>query len=338
LITGASGFLGAEILRQAAAQTSVRVLARHAAPIPTGTAVVRGDLADPQALATAASGVRTIIHCAGLAHQFGRRQAGPEEFAKVNEIGTANVMRAAVAAGVEHVLLVSSVAVYGPGRLSPDETAPCRPHGPYAQSKLRGEQRAIDIAATGQVRLTILRLAALYGEGDPGNLARLMRAIDSGRFFWVGSGQNLKGLIHREDAARGCLLAAQRAQGQRIEIYNLAPHPCTMREVVATLAVELGRPVPRWHIPARLARVMVRAARWFPPCRRRARNWQATLDTWLRSDAFDGSRFCREFQFEPRLRLDEGLRREVAWHRGLCRAHASRRPEQDGTSESAATL
>jgi hypothetical protein len=38
--------------------------------------------------------------------------------------------------------------------------------------------------------LTILRLATLYGEGDPGNVGRLMRALDRGRFLWIGDGSN----------------------------------------------------------------------------------------------------------------------------------------------------
>ena len=35
--------------------------------------------------------------------------------------------------------------------------------------------------------LTILRLATLYGEGDPGNIKRLIRTIDQGRFIWIGA-------------------------------------------------------------------------------------------------------------------------------------------------------
>ena len=36
--------------------------------------------------------------------------------------------------------------------------------------------------------LTILRLATLYGEGDRGNVGRLMRTPDRGRFLWIGGG------------------------------------------------------------------------------------------------------------------------------------------------------
>jgi nucleoside-diphosphate-sugar epimerase len=278
-----------------------------------------------ESLARALRNVRTVIHCAGLAHKFGRSQPLPSDFFEVNERGTANLMRAASASGVAHVVLISSVSVYGPGHEQPNELSPCRPQGTYAESKLEGERRAIEIARQAGMRLTILRISALYGEGDPGNLARLMRAIERGRFMWVGRGENLKSLMHLEDAARACLLAAQREHGDQVEIYNLAPEPFPMRKVVTALAEELGRPAPQWHVPAALARTLARAAGWAPFFGRRSKHWYATLDKWLRNDAFDGSRFCREFDFQPSVGLRDGLRREVQWYRGTCQAYPRRK-------------
>ena len=58
--------------------------------------------------------------------------------------------------------------------------------------------------------LTILRLATLYGEGDPGNVGRLMRTLDRGRFLWIGDGSNRKSLLYRGDAANACMAVAER--------------------------------------------------------------------------------------------------------------------------------
>ena len=66
-----------------------------------------------------------------------------------------------------------------------------------------------EISRMPHVDLTILRMATLYGEGDPGNVARLMRAIDLGRFIWIGNGMNRKSLLHKEDAARASLEVAK---------------------------------------------------------------------------------------------------------------------------------
>jgi nucleoside-diphosphate-sugar epimerase len=89
-----------------------------------------GDINDPIALRKASEGLTSIVHAAGLAHVFGAGAWDSDEFDKVNEVGTANVIEAAIEAGVPHVVLVSSASVYGsyPGAMC-DETVPCHPRG-----------------------------------------------------------------------------------------------------------------------------------------------------------------------------------------------------------------
>ena len=80
------------------------------------------------------------------------------------------------------------------------------------------------IAAQHQLGLTILRLATVYGEGDRGNIARLMRTIDAGRFVWVGHGTNRKSLIHRDDAA-AAVLAVVSTGPSGIRTFNVSADP-----------------------------------------------------------------------------------------------------------------
>ena len=83
-----------------------------------------------------------------------------------------------------------------------------------------------DVAAQHQLGLTILRLATVYGEGDRGNIARLMRTIDAGRFVWVGRGTNRKSLIHRDDAA-AAVLAVVSTGASGIRTFNVSADPGT---------------------------------------------------------------------------------------------------------------
>ena len=216
-MTGGTGFLGRAVVGQLrAAGHAVRSLQRGGEG--DGTTAVAGDVRDPAVVARAMRGARAVVHAAGLAHVFeGSAEAA---FADVNERGTDVVVRAAVTAGVHHVVLISSVAVYGSARPG-CEGAVCRPVTPYAVSKAAAERRAIAAVGESTVGLTILRLATLYGEGDPGNLQRLLSALERGRFVWIGPGTNQKTLMHVDDAARACVLALG-AGGAGVEVYNVA--------------------------------------------------------------------------------------------------------------------
>jgi nucleoside-diphosphate-sugar epimerase len=277
---------------------------------------VCGDILQPHTLKPAMDGIDALIHAAGLAHIFDKSKTATAPFKAVNEIGTLNTARAAAQAGVKHFVLISSVAVYGGSREGGHEDSGCRPEGPYAESKYLAELRAIEVARDAGMALTILRLATLYGEGDPGNVARLMRTIDRRRFVWVGNGSNRKSLLHRDDAARACLavLGAARAG---IEIFNVSAPPYLMRDIVVTLAAALGRRLPVWRVPPEWALAATRQAGLLPfsPFQ----NLRATVEKWLADDAYSAARFQTAYDYRTRVDLVEGLRREVAWYRESAR-------------------
>jgi UDP-4-keto-D-FucNAc 4-reductase len=315
LVTGANGFLGSELVYQAK-QSGIKVRATDRAPhsVLPGIEYVQADILDSVSLAPAITGMDTVIHSAGLAHVFDRSGLDPKRFAEVNEQGTANVALVASRSGVRHLILISSVAVYGDGTLIADEESVCNPKGAYAESKLQAEHRAIAVSERADMRLTILRLATLYGEGDPGNVARLMRAIDRRHFIWIGDGSNRKSLLYRGDAVRAILTAVRR-ELDGIETYNVTAPPVTMHTVIAELAAALNRSLPPVHIPAPLAifgseliaRLMGKQGRFG--------SIDLTLQKWLADDVYDAGKIRDKLGFQTMVNLAEGLRREVEWYR-----------------------
>ncbi len=274
------------------------------------------DILEPAGLGSVVSGTDCVIHAAGLAHIFDKTTADNTHFKAVNETGTANVAQAAAVAGVRHVLLISSVSVYGSSREGGHEDSGCYPAGKYAASKYQAELRAIEIGKQSGMAITILRLATLYGEGDPGNMARLMKTIDHGRFIWVGAGLNRKSLLYKGDAARA-VLAVLRYPASGTNIYNISAPPCTMHDVVEGLASVLGRHVPAWHIPASLILSGAKMVATATGRRGRLGNLPATLQKWLADDAYSADKFERVFNFQTQTSLADGLRKEVAWYLGL---------------------
>ena len=319
LVTGACGFLGSAIVRQAV-NYGLSIIATDKIENKDLLNVnyVVADILDPESLLKPVNGIDVVCHVAGLAHIFERSKADKVPFYEVNVIGTKNVAYAAARAGVKYFLFISSVSVYGGEAEGKNEESKCHPETAYAESKWQAEQLLINFCEKVGMDLTILRLATLYGEGDPGNLARLIRSIDKGHFVWIGNGKNLKSLLHRDDAARACIEAIKRPQSG-INIYNVSAPPCKMSDIVKTIYDALGKSSPSWHIPGSFALNSAKLLKIFSFNRGKLSNIYDTLKKWVANNYYNTEKFNKTFNFQTGVSLEEGIRREVEWLKALKR-------------------
>ena len=313
LITGANGFLGSSIVKQALTSgMAFRATDLQSDSRTSGIDYKSTDITNPSTLMPVMTGITGVIHAAGLAHIFDSSQVKKAFFDAVNVTGTVNMVNAAVLAEVQHFVLISSVSVYGPFTQGVyDEGVSCNPVGPYALSKYNAEMRAIEIARESRMVLTVLRLATLYGEEDPGNVGRLMRTLDSGRFLWIGKGSNRKSLLYRGDAARACMAVVERSVSG-INIYNVSAPACTMREIVDGIADALGKHPFPVRVPASPALLLSRHLSRIP--NRRMAGLHQTVKKWLAEDVYDTRRFEEAYGFQTETSLEDGLKREVDWY------------------------
>lgn len=316
LVTGASGFLGRQIVKvlreqQAILRTCGRS-PRASQDLPDYHAM---DLARSEDLSPLVRGMDCVIHAAGKAHVNSSDSRTRQSFFETNCDAVQRLARTAVREGVRHFVHISSVSVYGMNHvMSPGEDSLCRPSDAYAASKLAGENQLREISDELGLHVTILRPVTLYGQGDPGNIARLIRMIDRGHFFWIGRGDNRKSLIHSSDAARACVMAANCSNPPRCQVYNLGSQSYSIREIVEAMADALQTPLPWFRVPATPLQISLRLAansplgRWLAP-------WNGMLEKWLRDDMFDCEKITNHFKFVPRISLAEGLREQVEWQR-----------------------
>jgi UDP-glucose 4-epimerase len=175
LVTGASGFIGRPLtaaLAQAGCNVRAAVRDRRAQQFPSGVELAaQPDLAGPVDWGPLVAGMDAVVHLAGIAH------VGPDVpeamYDRVNHVATAELVRAAAAAGVRRFVFMSSTrAQVGAASAEPlTETAAPHPTDAYGSSKL-----AAEAAVRGaSVPYTILRPALVYGPGAKGNFASLMR-------------------------------------------------------------------------------------------------------------------------------------------------------------------
>jgi NADH dehydrogenase len=152
-ITGATGFVGREVVRKARQMGhSVGVLARH--PLAgrvrelasqAGTTVSAGDVREPGTLATAFQGADAVIHLVGIISEIGR-----STFENIHTEGTRNLVNAAQRCGIKRFLHMSALGTR-PNAVSR-----------YHQSKWAAEE----IVRQSGLAYTIFRPSLIYGPED----------------------------------------------------------------------------------------------------------------------------------------------------------------------------
>ncbi|EST20299.1 NAD-dependent epimerase/dehydratase family protein [Streptomyces roseochromogenus] len=258
LVTGGSGFLGAEVCRRLAARGhQVRSLQRgHRAPPPSGTEAVWGDIRDPAAVADAVRGCDAVVHTAALADIWGPRH----DFASVNIAGTTAVLDACRRHGVPWLVNSSSASVvFAGGDLEGvDESAPypSRFLAPYPWSKARAEQ--LVLAANGPRLATVsLRPHLIWGDGDPHLLPGLRAAVRRGRLLLPGAGSQRVDTVHVSDAAEAHVLAVERLTANSplagARYFVTQGRPCTLAATVRGLLAYGGSSVEVRGVPASAA-------------------------------------------------------------------------------------
>jgi nucleoside-diphosphate-sugar epimerase len=215
LVTGATGRIGSRFVpRLLAEREEVRVLIRDAGRAASlrecGAEPLVGDLREAAVLRRVVDGVDAIVH---LGASF--RGASEEEMGEVNRAATSELARAALNSGVRRFVFVSTNLVYGRGRGRPVlEDDPPAPVGAYPASKAAAEADLRDLHRSAGLDLRVVRLAFVYGDGDP----HLRESL-----LWAASWPAHKTLhmIHHADVAQA-LIRALRADGVEGETFNAA--------------------------------------------------------------------------------------------------------------------
>lgn len=319
LVTGASGFMGHHLARRLIALGHVvRVLARRplADPELKEAEQVVGDLADAGSVASAVDGVQAIFHLAAQRDGWGIPM---KTYWAVNVEGTLALLDAAARAGVERVVLCSSVGVARyPGRLDADESLPySTPTSQVAYHVTKAEAERVTLAAAqaGAVPAVVVRPVITYGPRDQtGMVTQLLIRLKRGQFFPIGDGRSHVHLAYVDDVIAGMVLAWECGTAGRVYILS-GPRPTPVRQVIAAACAALGRAdLGPLALPTGLAQFAAQVAeRAWSGLGRRPPITRDAIATLTVDRGFSHARAAAELGYTPGIELEEGLRRTVGW-------------------------
>jgi len=313
LVTGGAGFIGSTLVRQLldADATVVTLDAlTYAGHLVNLEAIldhprhrfVEGDICDGRLVREVVADVEVVFNLAAESH-VDRSITEDQPFVRTNVLGTATLLAAALDAGVERFVQVSTDEVYGelpwvdPAGDDHDsavrftEESPIEPRSPYSATKAAADHLAFAYHTTHGLDVVVTRGSNTYGPRQyPEKLIPLMirRALAGESLPVYGDGLHVRDWLHVEDHARGIVRAAE--GGASGLAYNLGGEAeRTNLTVVRTILDVLGKPESLVeYVPDR------------PGHDRRY--------------AIDFSRAREEVDWTPSRDFEVGLRECIAWY------------------------
>lgn len=316
LVTGAAGFIGSHLAERLCARGDRvvgfdnfdpfyprEVKERNLAGLRGNPRfrIFEGDLTDPHDIANvlgACGPIDAVVHLAALAGVQPSLKA-PQRYYAVNVTGTLHLFSACRARGIRRIVFGSSSSVYGLDSDLPFSERDCcsRPLSPYAATKRAGELLAFTEHHLYAATITCLRFFTVYGPRQRPDLAihKFTRLIADDRPVQLfGDGSSSRDYTWIDDILDGVVAAIdQQAHSSRpsYRIYNLGgSRPTTLRNLVDRVAAALGKP----------ARI----------------DWQPAQPGDMLHTLADLEIAQRELGYSPKVPVEQGIPRFVAWWRG----------------------
>jgi len=304
LVTGGAGFIGSHLAEALVRRGHrVRVLddfysghRENLAPVRRDVEIVRGDCAEARTARRAVKGVEVVFH-EGAIPSVARSVADPLRSRRANGTATLTMLLAARDAGARRFIYASSSSVYGDTPTLPKrETMEPHPLSPYAVEKLTGEHYLRIFHRLFGLETLSLRYFNIFGpRQDPtspysGVISRFATALIAGKTPVIfGDGLQSRDFTYVGNVVEANLraLAAPRLEGEAVNVAT--GRRVTLRALLAQMARALGGSGKARYEPARAGDV--------------------------RHSLADVTKARRLLGYRPRIGLDEGLEKTMAWYR-----------------------
>lgn len=196
LLTGATGFVGRQILERLPKTTHVfgRSKPEHECIF------VKGELDNKTDFSQALEGIDVVIHCAARAHVMNDTET--ELYEQINTLATLSLAKQAAALGAKRFIFISTIKVNGESTLEGGAfrfSDKQNPSDPYGISKANAEIGLQEIAAKTGMAAVIIRPPLVYGAGVKANFAAMMKLAKRNLPLPLGAIHNKRSLVAVEN-------------------------------------------------------------------------------------------------------------------------------------------
>ncbi len=300
-LTGGTGFIGSSLARRLVDQghTLRCLVRRHSRVEPLrelGAELIVGDVNDRAALDEGMQGCDWLFHLANL---YSMWQPDPRRFTQVNVEGTRQVMEAALAAPIQKVIYVSTVAVFGkPARCPFDETDTpgTQLFSEYARTKAQADALAWQFYTQRELPLVSLYPGIVLGAGDEKASGRYIQSLIRRRTPSTIFHHSLATYVYVEDVSLALLRAAEKPGnvGEKYLVGNITLNGSDYARLISEVS---GVPLPPFRLPDPLVTLTAHALTVLAQITGQTPPWGLSVDaahTLRQGFCFDGSKTERE--------------------------------------------
>jgi NAD dependent epimerase/dehydratase len=307
LVTGAGGFIASHLVERllserARVRAFVRYNSRHDAGFlreveaREGLEITAGDLRNPGMVERVVEGMEVVFHL-GAVISIPYSYVNPAEVVDSNITGTLNVLMACRKWGVQRIVHTSTSEVYGTAIVVPiDESHPLQGQSPYSASKIGADKLAESFWRAFGLPVTTVRPFNTYGPRQSARavIPTIVSQALSREVVHLGNLEARRDFTYVDDTVEGFMKMAE-AEGVEGEVINLGTgEDISIGEVAEKIIAMIGRKV----------RIEVEQERMRPD---RSEVMRLVAD----------NRLAREKTgWMPEVKLEEGLRRTIAWIEG----------------------
>jgi nucleoside-diphosphate-sugar epimerase len=319
LVTGGTGFTGKALVKRLLDEGHQVVALDYKEGLKTqeltswGAEVSIGSVTDKSIVKKCIQEVDIVHH---LAAAFRELDVPDNYYDEVNVNGTRNVLEAALEAKVKKFIYCSTCGVHGNIDHPPaGEDAPIQPADYYQRTKYEAEPVVHEYFAKG-LKTVILRPAAIYGPGDPERFFMIFRRVAKGSFPMFGSGRTYYHPLYIDNLIDAFMLAMQDGKGDG-EAYLIADDKyLEIEDLVRRVGKAMDIDVKISHYPII---PLVIAGHFFEkickPFKITPPIFPRRVDWYRQNRAFKIEKAKRELGYQPKVDIDEGLRRTAEWYK-----------------------
>lgn len=316
LITGASGFLGKQIVKYVLSEgAEVVAFDMRKADIYQDNidrlVFVEANLTKEYVFP---EGVTDVIHAAGKVSDWGSY----ESFYEINVEATEKLMKKAFEKGVKNFLFISSIDIHGFfGHVEETEEGTYYPSKCfYPRTKMIAE-KMVRAFNSDTMKTVCIRPCTVYGPGDTTVQGPMMDAILKGQMGYIAGGNKLISRVYVEDLVQGLCKALENGKGG--DAYNIVSgEKITWKEWVEEIAKGLGVDAPTLSSPYCLAYMLASIMECIAKIKR---SKNAPLLTKMRIQHaghdfyFLPTKAKTELGFEPKTNWKEGVKQMTEAYR-----------------------